>query len=116
MSVEIANLMDSMVSFVAGAVNPILILSRTDNIESVSRVAQGQYRVSLLATIPPGALLAPDTQLRAVSNATFASFAAAYEDVGSPGDVIVEARNLAGALTDTGARIDLTVLRYPTQV
>lgn len=111
MSVEIANLVDFMVSFTAA--NPPVLIARTDNVVGVTRSGAGQYVVELQNKIPIGGLPAAGRQLQSTSkSAAAATFCAAIED--GTGDVLVEARNLAGALADTAARLDVVCLTYPT--
>lgn len=107
---EIPNLCNFLVSFTSA--NPPVIVSRSANVERVSRSAAGTYLVELVNKIPTGGLLAPGVQLRAASQlASAASFASAIE---AAGDVVVTVRNLAGDLADTAGRIDVEALNYPT--
>jgi len=116
MSVEIANVIDAMVSFVATAADPVTIIDRSENIESVTFIAAGRYRVALINKIPTGAFVAPGSQLFAQANLAAASTnASAFEDALSVGDIEVDVRDLAGALAANGARVDLLVMRYPNR-
>lgn len=98
-----------MVSFTAA--NPPVIVARSSNVVDVTRSGAGSYVVELSEKIPTGGVAAPDTQLQASSQAAgAATFVSAIE---ASGDVAVFARNLAGALADTTARLDVCCFQYP---
>lgn len=110
MSVEIVNLVQAMLSFTAA--NPPVTISR-DGVRSVTRTGTGTFEIVLDEPIPfdtsgtlsPGALITAKPQ-----GPTFASGVAQAD-----GSVLVTANAIGGAAADTGARIDVTVLRYPNK-
>lgn len=98
-----------MVSFTAA--DPPVIVARTSNVTGVSRSVAGTYVVALEEKLPTGGVAAPDFQLQASSNA--AGAVTNVSAIEASGDVAVFARNLAGALADTTARIDIACFQYP---
>jgi hypothetical protein len=111
MAVENANLVHAMASFTAA--NPPVLIS-SSGVRRVTRSNTGQYVAELEQPVPYAALVAPGSQCRGTYNGTpTAGIASAFVD--ADGNAFVEVRGLNGTLGDLGGRVDLVVLRYPTQ-
>lgn len=108
---EVANLVLAQVTFTAA--NPPVIIARNSNVSGVTRLGAGIYRVDLVDKLPPSGNNCPVNFQATPNVAGAASFASAGENGGN-GNIVVNAKNLAGVDTDTAARIDVLVTAYPT--
>lgn len=110
MAIEIANLVEAMVSFIAS--DPPVIVSQS-GIRSLERTAPGIFLMELegpALPVGPSVPLSPGAQIHCQTGAPNFAVGAQAPD----GRVGVQTYNIGGSVTDTAVRVDVLVLRYPT--
>jgi hypothetical protein len=109
-STETADALFAQVTF--SSTDPVVIYNRNGNVAGVARSSAGVYVIDLVNKLGSAGTLEPSAQVLSSVLSGAASFAQASPGAG--GDITVQTRNLAGALADTGGRVEVLCLKYPT--
>ena len=105
-SVEVPNLVDTIVKFTAA--NPPVIIARSANVVGVTRSNTGRYVAELRDKLPYAA--SPGSPVACVASG-FAGFSSA--EANTDGNLYVEHANTAGAYADDGTPVTVVVYRLP---